>query len=475
MLIHDPLGGYDYKAGYAEVLDYVRLPYTLSTTNITENINARSNICYWKGTINHTDVTAVDLIEDVKVIQGFPSKCKLQEIFIDNTEVWDDGAGPMTACTVSAGWTLDTNYSWALQGSAADINWCDVTYGNGMYVAVADDGIINSVMSSPNGINWTIRAAAAANSWKAVTYGNGLFVAVADTGIGNRVMTSPNGINWTIRVSAADKLWTSVTYGNGLFVAVSQTAPSDQVMTSPDGINWTSRTVANNSRWMSVTYGNGLFVAVCWDDYAGQIMTSPDGITWTTRTSPVDNRWWAVTYGNGMFVATSVTGIGNRVMTSPDGINWTPRISAVDNEWESVTYGNGLFVAVATGFGVGNRVMTSPNGINWTIRVSAADNAWMSVTYGNGLFVAVSRTGVGNRVMTMSIANYNDLIQTEDILGAVTQIGDVAGELNYTAVQNGIRSQWSDDTDLYLRFIADQNLSTLTTGKMIIYITYQAF
>jgi hypothetical protein len=65
------------------------------------------------------------------------------------------------------------------------------------------------------------------NNWRSVTYGNNLFVAVADTGTGNRVMTSPDGINWTIRTSAADNNWFSVTYGNGIFVAVAYTGTSD--------------------------------------------------------------------------------------------------------------------------------------------------------------------------------------------------------------------------------------------------------
>ena len=37
---------------------------------------------------------------------------------------------------------------------------------------------------------WTIRTSAADNEWYDVTYGNGLFVAVAGSGTGNRVMTS---------------------------------------------------------------------------------------------------------------------------------------------------------------------------------------------------------------------------------------------------------------------------------------------
>ena len=67
------------------------------------------------------------------------------------------------------------------------------------------------------------QTAAEANIWYSVTYGNGLFVAVAGSGT-HRVMTSPDGITWTARTAAAASSWYGVTYGNGLFVAVADTA-----------------------------------------------------------------------------------------------------------------------------------------------------------------------------------------------------------------------------------------------------------
>ncbi len=252
------------------------------------------------------------------------------------------------------------------------------------------------------GITWTSQNAAAANVWTSVTYGNGLFVAVASSGTGNRVMTSPDGITWTIRTSVPNNFWNSVTYGNGLFVAVASTGIGNRVMTSPDGITWTSRTsYSADNFWKSVTYGNDLFVAVASTGlvHTNWVMTSPNGITWFGRRDPVHNAWVSVTYGNGLFVAVSLNGTLYRVMTSPDGITWTHRTAAVNNDWISVTYGNGLFVAVSTS-GFGNRVMTSPDGSTWTSRTSAANNTWTSVTYGNGLFVAVSLDGTNNRVMT---------------------------------------------------------------------------
>ena len=51
------------------------------------------------------------------------------------------------------------------------------------------------------------------NSWNSVTYGNGLFVAVASSGTANRVMTSPNGSTWTTRnTTGLDYAWSSVTF-----------------------------------------------------------------------------------------------------------------------------------------------------------------------------------------------------------------------------------------------------------------------
>ena len=49
-------------------------------------------------------------------------------------------------------------------------------------------GSTNRVMTSPYGINWTIITAASNDEWRDVTFGNGLFVAVATSGTGKRVI-----------------------------------------------------------------------------------------------------------------------------------------------------------------------------------------------------------------------------------------------------------------------------------------------
>jgi gliding motility-associated-like protein len=295
--------------------------------------------------------------------------------------------------------------NWTARTSAADMDWYNVTYGNGLFVAIAGLGAGSQVMTSPDGIAWTAQTSPSGSDWYSITYGNGLFVAVAFSGT-NQVMTSPDGITWTARTAAAYQ-WRSVTYGNGLFVAVASSGTGDRVMTSTDGITWTSRASAADNNWGSVTYGNGIFVAVSFDG-TNRVMTSPDGITWTARTASVNNAWYGITYGKGLFVATAIevgpftSGSGNRVMTSPDGITWTTRTSAEDNTWYNVTYGNGIFVALS--YDGANQVMTSTDGITWTADPAAVSNAWNGVIYGNGLFVAVASSGTGNRVMTANAA-----------------------------------------------------------------------
>ena len=272
------------------------------------------------------------------------------------------------------------------------------------------DELRASILSKTLDTSWTSRTVIS-GAWTDITYGNGLFVAVGT----NLVQTSPDGITWTSRTPADSVQWRGVTYGNGLYVAVANNGTTaQQVMTSTDGINWTSRTSAVANQWESVTYGNGLYVAVSFNGTGDRIMTSPDGITWTTRVNPVDFAFYDVTYGNGLFVAVANGGaLSGLVQTSSDGITWTARNGSEVAAWTSVTYGNNLFVAVSNNAAT-NRVMTSPDGITWTGRSASAASAWFSVIYGNGIFVAVS-TGTSNNGMW----SYDGITWTTKSLGAI--------------------------------------------------------
>jgi len=309
-----------------------------------------------------------------------------------------------------------TEEVWTTRTSASDNEWRSVTYGNGLYVAVASTGTGNRVMTSPDGINWTSRTSAADLFWLSVTYGGGLFVAVArtqsSTGTNNRVMTSPDGINWTTRTSPADNDWVSVTYGNGLFVAVAAnggdsdaTKATKRVMTSSDAITWTLQTPANTTaQWFSVVYGAGTYVAVALGGTGNRVMTSPDAITWTGRSAAADLNWIHLIYANNKFLAVSNNDApNNSFMTSTDGVSWTRSDVSFDTKMTGVAYGAGKFYSISSAVaGKSTLVLSSADGVTWESQTAAAANSWRSIIFANDLLVAVAYSGTGNRVMTLA-------------------------------------------------------------------------
>lgn len=216
-----------------------------------------------------------------------------------------------------------------------------IEYANGLFVGVGYAnvaGVLTGfVNTSPDGLTWTSRTPAANLWWQDITFGNGLFVAVAQTGTGNRVMTSPNGINWTSRTTPMNADFKGVAYGNGVFVAVSTGGvgvTGGNVMTSPDGITWTQR----NLTWgaLAVHFAEGKFTTGYY--------YSTDGITWNT--SNINFNPLGITYGNGYFVAVSNSG-ANRIHYSTDAITWTATASPTLNTYQDVTFGENTFVSVA--------------------------------------------------------------------------------------------------------------------------------
>jgi hypothetical protein len=357
--------------------------------------------------------------------------------------------------------------TWTARTSAADNNWFNVTYGNGLFVAVATSGTGNRVMTSPDGINWTIRTSAADNDWRGVTYGNGLFVAVAGSGTGNRVMTSPDGINWTIRTSAADNLWLDVVYGNGLFVAVSYTGSGDRVMTSPDGINWTSRTSAADNQWDSVTYGNGVFVAVANSGTGNRVMTSPDGINWTIRTSAADNGWLDLVYGNGTFVAVANTGTGNRVMTSPDGphmmLFWDG--ASPPSGWSFVADGDGRHIRGESVANYGAR-----GGSSTHTHTASASVGGSSSNLASGILDSVASSGhTHNTSVTVASASNDRAARTLKLIRYDAGIPNVipAGAITIFDSSPGIpASGWTRQSAFDGRFVKlDSTAASANSGS----------
>lgn len=250
----------------------------------------------------------------------------------------------------------------------------DFVRGNGIMVAVGAassgaDPYNNFVITSTDGVTWTWRdpAPSDANAYtlNSIAYGNGVFVAVGNGGV---IVTSPDGVTWTKRTAAISGNLNQVVWGKDKFVCVCEGTAAASIQTSPDGITWTARTsatVTTTSQYQTVCYDpiRDMYAATTGNSTSSLagIQTSPDGITWTTR-SPASGsgNTCGVVALNGRFIVRTTT---TNVIVSTDGVNW---VRYDVGGFGSTNYVNNFKVCNGKVFFVrSGSVMTSSDGINW--------------------------------------------------------------------------------------------------------------
>lgn len=282
-------------------------------------------------------------------------------------------AASVVACTLmmAIGVSAQQNWSW-VNSLPASINWKDVAYGNGTYVAVGGDA---TIATSPDGITWTISRNSTVNPvLNGVEFANGLFVAVGmgtSTSTGAAlVMTSPDGVTWTTNTTVASSFnaqLMDVTYGGGTWVVSGFSNP--RILTSTDGLNWTQRSTPGFSTPGRITYGAGRFVAA---GSSANILTSTDGTTWTSISIPgaTNGIIDGVTFANGKFVAVGRdSSFTAAAFVSTDGTTWTASnaIAGTSNSTGFIDVAGNANGFVAVG---GSFVYSSPDGMTWTARTN---------------------------------------------------------------------------------------------------------
>jgi len=332
--------------------------------------------------------------------------------------------------------------------------WKSVAYGNGRFVAVSNDYLVNvpessgGIATSEDGVNWTFVKLSVAYL-NTVNFVNGKFVIIPSKTLSSndiKILYSEDGLNWTpkymrmngaIRHNYTDVKISSIAYGffenetEGVYLAVTDTTGSlgvsSAILRSNDLEFWSVLAPMPN-RMKSIVYADNRFVAVGPGLAFVVKKNSVSGIL--SGISVPSNEWNSVVFGNGKFVAVSSTGVGNRVMSSSDGLKWTEQSSAEDNKWNQVVYYDGLFVAIAES-GT-SRVMKSTDGISWTPQVSSAQKEWKSVAGGNGLLLKV---GKGDKFMTSGAYTAPSLPiftgeTTQTVVGTSVKLNDSASNLS---------------------------------------------
>ncbi|MEY2499752.1 MAG: hypothetical protein QOI07_86 [Verrucomicrobiota bacterium] len=304
---------------------------------------------------------------------------------------------------------------WAVKASNSSSSLNAVVFGNGLFVAVGDGGVI---VTSPDGEAWTPRASGSTDRLPAVAFGNGRFVATR----ANRTtpaITSADGVNWSPVIitdssgAVTDSgAWDAIAFGGGRFLAVGSGTSnnSTEIISSADGISFQKVNYSSNppagdfgTPFKKIIFFRGAYYASA--IYAG-VLSSVDGLKWTKRDD------WGGYFGSvAPSLATdgisrvSVVSDSNYVSFSVDaghtfqrGNQPVDRAHSRSNVFRALCYGAGLFVAVDASSGI----WTSERGEYWLVRgyYGNAGEEFRGVAFGEGgRFVAVGSAPTGGQAL----------------------------------------------------------------------------
>lgn len=323
---------------------------------------------------------------------------------------WVEGSTSLTQTTLGMAWgndlfvavgmgnggvgsisTSPDGVAWTGPASAPD-TLRSVAWGNGNWATVGDDGLI---LASPDAVTWSAQTVPGTGmvDWTEVTFGGGRFVAVSRseainaTSNSSPVVASIDGLTWTPRpatVAPEAAALLTVAYGGDRFFAFG----FQGAIQSLDGLEWTYVAERPLGQQHAVASDGQRWVMV---GQAGSIATSSDGRTWTARYSgECCNALRAVAYGAGKWVA---VGDDATVLVSTDGIRWTglpsPKAFLGKLDLFGVGFRPGQWMAV----GEQGIALTSPDGTTWSPQTTGTDQELHGVAWGDDQWVAVGSGG----------------------------------------------------------------------------------
>jgi hypothetical protein len=324
-----------------------------------------------------------------------------------------------------------TGETWNSVGVSLGVNnWKSVTYaalddGSSLekiskFVAVGyETGTAQTAAYSSNGSSWSISTLPVEAQWSSVTYGNGRFVAVAQNN--TTVAISLDGEVWNITSTLSSSANSSIIYGRGIFVVLH--TGTSTCSTSPNGVDWTVRTLPASANWVSVAWGNNRFVAVA--NNSNDIAYSLDGTTWTSVTvGSLDGSSVAgfeqVRYGQGLFVTTAhKSGVENYsyLLTSEEGLIWSikglPEGTTDVEGYRALAFGNpdrkGYWTVIGKESGNGTHSIRLRTGVRARGRAFVADNKIFSIR--------ILEPGSGyDNIPSMTVVDPNNLFEVPHVV-----------------------------------------------------------
>ena len=149
----------------------------------------------------------------------------------------------------------DDGTSWTTRRGLSGDQWQGVAAGP-EFVAVSDTG---KAIRSLNGITWLSPTTIDAGiDFKDICYAEGYYVAVG----GDKIYSSPHGVTWTAQYNYPGANFQGVAYGNGTWVAVPANGDRIHYAVNAEASGWSSHTNITPTSLSDVTFAQGLFVAI---------------------------------------------------------------------------------------------------------------------------------------------------------------------------------------------------------------------
>lgn len=322
------------------------------------------------------------------------------------------------------------NSSGVVAQSSDGINWtknsnsCStcrgIAYGGGYFLTC------KGFYYSSDGVSWTSGNSAGGTQDDDITFGNGMFMCIAD-GPGFYFKSKANTGSWinpSTNFSSAGLYadYSSYAFGNGRFASVHRNSSYQYIGYSYNGIDWTkagtlSFSSSSTNEGGAITFGNGKF---CFVSYAGEFFTSTNGSSWTkVGTKPLyeatsQQKWSGIAYGKGRWVAVSYDGyvatcedpigtvkynVGSTTITSTTGQVVTLSLSSYNSSYgyyKDVEMNN---VEVISNAIIYTESATVDDLIAFCDNTTSKNGTYHSLTYSgsgsttNGLFTCSSGSG----------------------------------------------------------------------------------
>lgn len=287
----------------------------------------------------------------------------------------------------------------------------DIVFGNGLFVAISNNGTQNSIATSPNGENWTIRplpVTVTYPTFSKIAFGGGIFLAISSAG--NKFAYSSDGITWAYTSVSG----TNYQYVFALREDLGAFSAKGFYVVQPTGAPPNSSLYYPYSTMSPVPKINTAFVDMTYNPYLGMYEgpTTSGMATWNTDLTSY-NQYFIASVTGMVSIANSMSthrpypvSILAGVFPGPVGklMRWDMVNSyLLTGSWQSAGVPNytytlikyftqlGLFVAIST-----NKLLYSSDGYTWEEKdYSFPATAWTRMTCSdNGLLAMINNTSL---------------------------------------------------------------------------------